>query len=53
LGIILWRGDDTAPLWLLYLAAALICLAVVMMVMFFMSSILRRYITAHIGKAAR
>lgn len=53
LGIILWRGDDTAPLWLLYLAAALICLAVVMMVVFFMSSILRRCIAAHIGKETR
>jgi len=53
LSIIVWRGNDTAPEWLLYLAAALICLAVAMMVLFFLSSIVRRFLAARTRKAGR
>lgn len=47
LGIIVASGDDRAPLWLLYLAAALICLAVLMMVVFFLSNLVRRFVRRH------
>lgn len=42
LGIILASGDDSAPKWLLYLAAALIFLAVIMMVRFFLVSVISK-----------
>lgn len=42
LGVILASGDDRAPSWLLYLAAALIALAVAMMVLFFLVSAVRK-----------
>lgn len=42
LGIILASGDERAPSWLLYLAAALIFLAVIMMVWFFLAQIIMR-----------
>ena len=42
LAIIVISGDDSAPTWLLYFAAVLIALAVVMMVVFFISDILRK-----------
>lgn len=43
LGIIVASGDDRAPSWILYFAAALIGLAVVLMVVFFLSSIIKRW----------
>ncbi|OGS42149.1 MAG: hypothetical protein A3K67_01140 [Euryarchaeota archaeon RBG_16_62_10] len=42
LGVIVASGDDRAPAWLLYLAAGLIALAVVMMTVFFLFTLLRR-----------
>ncbi len=42
LGIILASGDDRAPVWLLYLAAALIFLAVIMMIRFFLVSVIAK-----------
>lgn len=42
LAIIVLSGSDDAPSWLLYFATALISLAVVMMVAFFVSGIVRR-----------
>ncbi len=46
LGIILASGDERAPVWLLYLAAALIFLAVIMMVWFFLASIIAKKLAA-------
>lgn len=42
LAIIIASGDDDAPKWLLYLAAALIFLAVLMMVRFFLVSVISK-----------
>lgn len=42
LAIIVMTGDESAPKWLLYFAAALIALAVVMMIAFFISDIIRK-----------
>jgi len=42
LGIIVMTGDEDAPSWLLYFAAVLIGLAVIMMILFFLSAIVRR-----------
>jgi len=42
LGIIALSGEEDAPSWLLYLAAALIGLAVVMMVFFFLVTLVRK-----------
>lgn len=42
LGIIAISGEDRAPAWLLYMAAALIGLAVIMMVFFFLISLVRK-----------
>lgn len=50
LGIIAISGEDRAPAWLLYLAAALIGLAVVMMVFFFLIALVRKRLT---GRGAR
>lgn len=44
LGVIVASGDESAPAWLLYLAAGLIVLAVVMMVVFFVATLVRRKI---------
>jgi MFS family permease len=41
LGIIIASGGDDAPAWLLYFAAALIALAVVLMMVFFISGFIR------------
>ncbi len=41
LGIIIASGGDDAPAWLLYFAAALIALAVVLMTVFFISGFIR------------
>ena len=46
LGIILASGDERAPVWLLYLAAALIFLAVIMMVRFFLVSVITKKLAA-------
>jgi MFS family permease len=46
LGIILASGDDRAPVWLLYLAAALILLAVIMMIRFFLVSVISKKLAA-------
>ncbi len=46
LGIILASGDERAPVWLLYLAAALILLAVIMMVRFFLVSVIGKKLAA-------
>ena len=46
LGIILASGDDRAPVWILYLAAALIFLAVIMMTWFFLASIIAKKLAA-------
>jgi len=46
LGIILASGDDRAPVWLLYLAAALILLAVIMMIRFFLVSVIAKKLAA-------
>lgn len=46
LGIILASGDDRAPVWLLYLAAALIFLAVIMMIRFFLVSVIAKKLAA-------
>jgi MFS family permease len=46
LGIILASGDESAPTWLLYLAAVLIVLAVIMMVWFFLVSIISKRLRA-------
>jgi MFS family permease len=50
LGIIAISGEDRAPAWLLYLAAALIGLAVVLMVFFFLITLVRRRLA---GRGAR
>lgn len=42
LGVILASGDDRAPAWLLYLAAGLIALAVVMMIVFFVFALVKK-----------
>jgi MFS family permease len=42
LAIIVMTGDEQAPSWLLYFAAALIGLAVVMMMVFFVSTLVRK-----------
>ena len=42
LTIIVLSGDESAPKWLLYFAAVLIALAVVMMIVFFVSDIIRK-----------
>jgi len=42
LGIIVATGEESAPAWLLYFAAALIGLAVVLMMVFFVSTIIKR-----------
>jgi len=42
LGIIIASGGDDAPTWLLYFAAALIALAVVLMTVFFISDFVRK-----------
>ncbi len=52
LGIIAISGEDNAPSWLLYLAAALIGLAVVMMIYFFLITIIRRRLTGRGSGAA-
>jgi MFS family permease len=52
LGIIAISGEDNAPSWLLYLAAALIGLAVVMMVYFFLITIIRKRLTGRGSGAA-
>jgi MFS family permease len=44
LGIIVATGEDKAPAWLLYFAAALIGIAVVLMTAFFLVAIIRRRI---------
>jgi len=49
LGIIAVSGEEGAPAWLLYLAAALIALAVVMMVFFFLATLIRKRLA---GKGA-
>jgi len=49
LGIIVASGDERAPGWILYFALALIALAVVMMVMFFLSSMLKRFVAGRKG----
>lgn len=41
LGIIIASGGDDAPTWLLYFAAALIALAVILMTIFFISGFVR------------
>ena len=46
LGIILASGDDRAPVWLLYLAAALILLAVILMIRFFLVSVISKKLAA-------
>ncbi|MCU0859748.1 MAG: MFS transporter [Thermoplasmata archaeon] len=43
LGIIVASGDERAPAWILYFAAGLIALAVVLMVVFFLSSMLKKW----------
>jgi DHA1 family solute carrier family 18 vesicular amine transporter 1/2 len=42
LAIIVITGSDSAPGWILYFAAALVALAVVMMIVFFLSAMLSR-----------
>lgn len=42
LGIILATGEESAPAWLLYFAAVLIGLAVILMMVFFVSTIIKR-----------
>ncbi len=42
LGVIVASGDDRAPAWLLYLATGLIALAVVIMILFFVSALVRK-----------
>jgi len=42
LAIIVMTGEEQAPVWLLYFAAVLIGLAVVMMMLFFVSSLVRK-----------
>ncbi|MGQ9587170.1 MAG: MFS transporter [Thermoplasmata archaeon] len=42
LGIIVMTGEEEAPAWLLYFAAALIGIAVVLMMIFFVSTIIRK-----------
>ncbi|MDH3364549.1 MAG: MFS transporter [Thermoplasmata archaeon] len=44
LAIIVISGNETAPMWLLYFAAALIFLAVVLMIAFFISGMMRKWI---------
>lgn len=46
LTIIVASGDDSAPVWLLYLAAALIFLAVIMMMRFFLVSVIAKKLAA-------
>ena len=42
LGIIVTTGEESAPGWLLYFAAALIGIAVVLMIVFFLSTLIKR-----------
>jgi DHA1 family solute carrier family 18 vesicular amine transporter 1/2 len=51
LAIIVVTGSDSAPGWILYFAAALVALAVVMMVVFFLSAMLTRRLNK--GRADR
>ena len=44
LAIIVMSGDDSAPTWLLYFAAALIFLAVALMIMFFIRDMMGRWL---------
>jgi MFS family permease len=50
LGIIVLSGatkeEDLAPVWLLYLAAALICLAVILMIWFFLATVISKKLAA-------
>lgn len=47
--IIVMSGDESAPTWLLYLAAALIGLAAVMMVVFFVGSLVKNRLMRKAG----
>jgi len=47
--IIVLSGDESAPTWLLYLAAALIGLAAVMMVVFFVGSLVKKRLMRKAG----
>ena len=47
--IIILSGDESAPTWLLYLAAALIGLAAVMMVVFFVGSLVKKRLMRKAG----
>lgn len=51
LAIIVITGSDSAPGWILYFAAVLVALAVVMMIVFFLSAILSRRLNK--GRADR
>lgn len=51
LAIIVITGTDSAPGWILYFAAALVALAVVMMIVFFLSAMLSRRLNK--GRADR
>ncbi len=51
LAIIVITGSDEAPGWILYFAAALVALAVVMMIVFFLSAMLSRRLNR--GRAGR
>jgi DHA1 family solute carrier family 18 vesicular amine transporter 1/2 len=51
LAIIVITGSDSAPGWILYFAAALVALAVVMMIVFFLSAMLSRRLNK--GRADR
>jgi DHA1 family solute carrier family 18 vesicular amine transporter 1/2 len=52
LAIIVITGTDSAPGWILYFAAALVALAVVMMIVFFLSAMLsRRLIKGRAGRS--
>jgi MFS family permease len=46
LGIIVTTGEDNAPSWLLYFAATLICIAVILMTVFFLVTLIRRKLGA-------
>ncbi|MBU0624121.1 MAG: hypothetical protein KJ672_04685, partial [Candidatus Thermoplasmatota archaeon] len=51
LAIIVITGSDEAPGWILYFAAVLVALAVVMMIAFFLSAMLSRRLNK--GRADR
>jgi MFS family permease len=51
LAIIVITGSDSAPGWILYFAAVLVALAVVMMIVFFLSAMLSRHLNK--GRADR